>query len=66
MGNSIIGRKALNYLPLPSFGQLMNLYKSYNYFGKESLPLAATTSLADGIMAKYLGTTRSYAGLSGF
>ena len=66
MGNSIIARKASNYLPLPSFEQLMNLYKSYSYLGKESLPIAATTSLADGVMAKYFGTTRNYAGLSGF
>ncbi len=51
---------------LPSFGQLINLYNSYNYFGKESLPITASTSLVDGAMAKYFGTTRHYAGLSGF
>lgn len=53
-----------NYLP--SFEQLMTLYSSYNYFGKESLPITASTSLVDGAMAKYFGTTRHYAGLSGF
>ena len=51
---------------LPSFGQLINLYNSYNYFGKESLPITASTSLVDGAMVKYFGTTRHYAGLSGF
>lgn len=66
MGNSIIARKASNDLALQPFEQLMNLYKSYSYLGKESLPIAATTSLADGVMAKYFGTTRNYAGLSGF
>ena len=66
MGNILPTAKALNYPPLPSFKLLMNLYKAYSYLGKESVPIAATTSLADGVMAKYFGTTRSYAGLSSF
>lgn len=66
MGNILARAKTLSYPPLPSFTQIMNLYKAYNYLGKESLPIAATSSLADGVMAKYFGTTRSYAGLSSF
>ena len=66
MGNSILEKEVSNYLPLPSFKQLINLYKSYSYLGKESLPIAATTSLTDGVMAKYFGTTKNYAGLLGF
>ena len=57
-------KQVVDYLPF--FGQLINLYNSYNYFGKESLPITASTSLVDGAMAKYLGTTRHYAGLSEF
>ncbi len=59
-------KQVANHLPIPSFDQLMTLYSSYNYFGKESLPITASTSLIDGAMAKYFGTTRHYAGLSGF
>lgn len=59
-------KQVANYLLIPSFDQLMTLYSSYNYFGTESLPITATTSLVDGAMAKHLGTTRHYTGLSGF
>lgn len=59
-------KQVAHYLPIPSFEQLVNLYSAYNYLGAKSLPVTATTSLVDGAMAKLFGTTRHYAGLSGF
>ena len=44
----------------------LNIYTAYSYFGARAVPIVAGSSLADGALAKYAGTTKNYAGLSAF
>jgi hypothetical protein len=53
-------------LPTPTLQQCLNVYSAYSYFGIKSVPLLATTSFVDGVLAKYTGSTKHYAGLTAF
>lgn len=44
----------------------MITFYTYSYFGIKSVPLLATTSFVDGVLAKYTGSTKHYAGLTAF
>jgi hypothetical protein len=59
-------KDSTNYSSKFLFEFSLDLYKFYNYLGIKSVPIVAATSLADGVMGKYLGVGRNYFGLTAF